>query len=146
IVVNRVVMSQERRDELDRSMLLYFTGITRNAQEIEREKIAAVGQSREHLMKMLGLVERGHSLLTSRRPLSAFGELLDQAWEQKRYLSPQVSSPQIEQMYDSAKEAGAIGGKLLGAGGGGFLLLFVPPERQPRFRALFSSYFEVPFR
>jgi D-glycero-alpha-D-manno-heptose-7-phosphate kinase len=93
---------------------------------------------------MLKLVERGHSLLTSRRPLSAFGELLDQAWENKQNLGSRVSNPQIDQMYQMAREAGAIGGKLLGAGGGGFMLLFVPPERQEKFRSVFN-YCEVPF-
>jgi D-glycero-alpha-D-manno-heptose-7-phosphate kinase len=144
IVVNRVVMSVDRRAEFDESLLLYFTGITRSAQNIEREKIAAAGKSRNHLINMLKLVERGHALLTSRRPLSAFGELLDQAWEEKRNLGPQVTNPQIDLMYEKAREAGAIGGKLLGAGGGGFLLLFVPQERQESFRNAFN-YPEVPF-
>jgi D-glycero-alpha-D-manno-heptose-7-phosphate kinase len=144
IVVNRVVMSQERRTELDESLLLYFTGITRSAQHIERQKIAGLAQSRDHLITILRQVERGHSLLTSKRPLSAFGELLDQAWEKKRELGTQVSNPEIDQMYQMARDAGAIGGKLLGAGGGGFLLLFVPPERQENFRSAFN-YCEVPF-
>ena len=145
IVVHKVVMSQDRIEELDRSLLLFYTGIPRQAHNIEKAKIKRLSENRDHLNQILELVERGHSLLTSMRPLSAFGELLDQAWAHKRQLSSEVSNQTIDRLYELAREAGAIGGKLLGAGGGGFLLLFVPFERQPKVREALADFSEVRF-
>jgi D-glycero-alpha-D-manno-heptose-7-phosphate kinase len=144
-VVHRVVLSPGRLEELDRSLMLFFTGLTRHAQEIEREKIARLPQNRGRLQAILRQVERGHALLTGGGPLGAFGALLDEAWQEKRQLGPGVSNPQIDRMYQRARDAGALGGKLLGAGGGGFLLLFVPPERQPALRAALADLGEVTF-
>jgi len=146
VVVHRVVIHPDRMQELEQSLMLIFTGLTRKAHDIEKDKLDRLSHSREHLMAMLQLVERGHSLLTGRRPLSAFGELLDQSWELKRQLGPQVSNPHIDEMYERAREAGAIGGKLLGAGGGGFLLLFVPPEKRQKVKEAFPIHSEIPFR
>jgi D-glycero-alpha-D-manno-heptose-7-phosphate kinase len=143
--VHRVVLSADRLEELDRSLMLYFTGLTRRSQEIEREKIARLPQNRGRLLSLLGQVERGHALLTGGGPLSAFGALPDEAWQVKRSLSPGVSNPQIDRMYERARAAGALGGKLLGAGGGGFLLLFVPPDRQPALREELADLGEVTF-
>lgn len=145
-VVNRVVMSPQRQEELNASLMLFFTGVTRKADEIERDKIGRIAESRKQLLEMMGMVDRGHSILTSSRSLSAFGELLDEAWRRKQALSPQVSSAPIDRMYQLARENGALGGKLLGAGGGGFMLLFVPPERQVLLRQALADYAEVTFR
>ncbi len=144
--VHRVTLDADRLAELDRSLLLFFTGITRRAQEIERDKMARLPQTSPRLLNILRMVESGHAILTGGRPLSGFGALLDRGWQEKRKLGPGVSNPQIDRMYERARDAGALGGKLLGAGGGGFLLLFVPPERQPSLRAALADYGEVPFR
>ncbi len=145
IVVSRVIMSSSRLDELNASLLMFFTGMVRSAEDVERDKISRLSRTMPHLHKMLDLVERGHALLTGNEPLSRFGEMLDEAWQHKRALSPRVSTGSIDRLYDLAREHGALGGKLLGAGGGGFMLLFVPPERQERLRRALADYPEVPF-
>jgi D-glycero-alpha-D-manno-heptose-7-phosphate kinase len=146
IVVNRVVIDSDRLDEFNRSLLLYHTGITRKANEIEKEKIGQIAQKKDILFNMRKLVDDGHALLTSKKPLTKFGELLDRAWQEKRQLSANVSNATIDRLYARAREAGCLGGKLLGAGGGGFLLLFVPPERHERVRAALSDHYEVFFK
>jgi D-glycero-alpha-D-manno-heptose-7-phosphate kinase len=146
IAVSRVVMNPQRLEELDASLLLFFTGVTRRAGDIERDKISRIPQTRGHLLRMLQLVEQGHALLTGNEPLSRFGELLHDAWCEKKSLGPQVSSESIDRLYQRAREHGAIGGKLLGAGGGGFLLLFVPPDRQSQLRQALADRPEVPFQ
>lgn len=145
IVVNRVPLRHERLQELDESLVLLFTGITRKANGIEKAKLDRLDQNTDALKRMLRLVEKAHGLLVGRTSLTKFGELLHQTWMEKRTLAPDVTNPKIDRMYDRALEAGAIGGKLLGAGGGGFLLLFVPPDRQAAFRRKMKGFFEVPF-
>ncbi len=146
IVVNRLVLRPDRLEELNRSLLLFFTGVTRKAHEIEKNKIARIAQTRPTLFKLRNQVDEGHNLLTGDRPISDFGELLHRAWLDKKQLSSGVTNAHIDQMYEHARENGSLGGKLLGAGGGGFLLLFVPPERQQRLRQAMGNYHEVPFR
>ena len=144
--VHRAVIAPDRVEELDRSLVLYFTGQTRRAEDVERAKMSRLAESRDRLRNLLAQVERGYQVLTGGQPLSAFGELLDHAWREKRQLGPEVTNHKIDRMYERARAAGALGGKLLGAGGGGFLLLFVPPERQPALRAALPDLGEVPFR
>jgi D-glycero-alpha-D-manno-heptose-7-phosphate kinase len=145
ITVNRVCLSADRFGELQSSMVMLFTGKKRRAESVEREKISRVEQSHDHLRRIFAMVERGHGLLTGTGPLSAFGELLNKAWSHKRALSSSVSNPEIDAMYEQGITAGALGGKLLGAGGGGFMLFFVPPEVQRRFRRQMSAYCEIAF-
>jgi D-glycero-alpha-D-manno-heptose-7-phosphate kinase len=94
---------------------------------------------------MLNLVDRAHLALTSNKSLDLFGSLLHETWMEKRQLDPAVTSEAIDFLYQKGIEAGALGGKLLGAGGGGFMLFFVPPERQNKVRAALSQYNEVQF-
>jgi D-glycero-alpha-D-manno-heptose-7-phosphate kinase len=144
--VHPIDMTPRRIKELTQSLLLYFTGQTRPAQEIEREKIARLAENRSRLLTLLRQVDQGHSILTGVGPLDAFGSLLDQAWQEKRALGPRVSNPEIDRLYDRARAAGALGGKLLGAGGGGFLLLYVPPERQPAVQQALADRADVKVR
>ena len=97
------------------------------------------------LRQMQDHVEQSSAILGSQQDLAAFGELLHRAWLAKRSLGDKVSSPQLDALYDAACAAGALGGKLLGAGGGGFLLFFVPPERQAKVRRQLSRLIRVPF-
>jgi D-glycero-alpha-D-manno-heptose-7-phosphate kinase len=108
--------------------------------------MARLAENRDRLLTLLRQVECAYDVLTGSEPLSAFGELLDQAWQEKRQLGPGVTNDAIDRIYERARAAGALGGKLLGAGGGGFLLLFVPPERQPALRTALADLGEVPFR
>ena len=146
IVVNRVVMTPGRMRELNDSLLMFFSGVTRRAGEIERRKIENLGNIRETLLKIHRLVGKAHTLLTGSASLTGFGELLDETWCEKRCLDPAVSHSRVDHMYEIAKGAGAIGGKLLGAGGGGFMLFFVPVERQAAVRQALAGYYEVSFR
>ena len=92
------------------------------------------------LREMRAMAYKGYDILTStRRPLNEFGELLHQAWCAKRSLETSISNAEIDEMYERGRKAGAIGGKLLGAGGGGFLLFFAPPKAQPRLLRAFKG-------
>jgi D-glycero-alpha-D-manno-heptose-7-phosphate kinase len=144
-VVERVPIGAARLRELGDSLLLYFTGITRRAHEVEASKLANLARIQENLKKMLLLVDRAYDALTGNGGLADFGRLLNDTWSEKKQLDPSVSAPEIDRLYDSGMRAGALGGKLLGAGGGGFMLFFVPPERQAAVRAALGGYHEVPF-
>jgi D-glycero-alpha-D-manno-heptose-7-phosphate kinase len=146
ITVDRVVMAADRAVALNESLLLFFTGITRRAHDVERNKIKNVDGIQENLKRMRLLVDDAHTILTGNQPLEALGSLLDRTWNEKRGLDPSVSTPAIDAMYERGIAAGALGGKLLGAGGGGFLLFFVPPERRASVRAALSGFHEIPFR
>jgi D-glycero-alpha-D-manno-heptose-7-phosphate kinase len=143
--VERVSVSQARLRELSDSLLMFFTGITRKAQELEAAKLSNLSRIQENLKKMHLMVERGHDALTSNSSLVAFGQLMHDSWMEKRNLDKGVSTPQIDQLYQMGLDAGALGGKLLGAGGGGFMLFFVPPERKAKVRAALKDFHEVPF-
>jgi D-glycero-alpha-D-manno-heptose-7-phosphate kinase len=142
--VERVAIGEQRTRELNDRLLLYFTGRTRQAQEVEKAKLQKLDANGATLRRMLAMVDQAHEVLTGSGSLYAFGELLHQAWNEKRKLDASVSAPEIDRLYDRAVTAGALGGKLLGAGGGGFMLFFVPPQRQAAVRAALCDYHEVP--
>lgn len=144
--VHRVALAPERLEELERSLMLFFTGRTRSAGQIEVGKLRRLDEIRRHLRRLHELVEEAYSILTGNRSLTEFGRLLHRSWLEKRELSPEVSNPQIDEMYRRGLEAGAMGGKLLGAGGGGFLALFVPPGRQEQVREALEGYFQIQFQ
>jgi D-glycero-alpha-D-manno-heptose-7-phosphate kinase len=141
-----VVMKPERLEEFQNQLVLYFTGFSRTASEIAKEQIDRTRERRVELFAMLQMVQEGLSILTGERDLSEFGELLHEAWMIKRGLTSKVSTPVIDQIYEAARLAGATGGKLLGAGGGGFMLLFAPPERHAHIKASLPGLLQVPFR
>jgi len=144
-VVHRVTLSKTRERELDDSLLMFFTGVTRPAGAIEKCKLDRLDSIQDNLKRMLNLVDDAYAILTGTAPLSSFGALLDRTWQEKRTLASTVSNPVIDGMYETACKAGALGGKLLGAGGGGFLLFFVPQESQAAVRESLKNYYEVPF-
>lgn len=143
IVVHRVPLSRERQRELESTLMLFYTGIPRKAAELEAQKIRSLPALTGYLLELRKLVDAGYSALVGGPSLGVFGELLDRAWVLKKQLHSGVTTSVIDAMYDAAKEAGALGGKLLGAGGGGFLLFVVPPERKPRVRAALANHFEI---
>ncbi|AWK90214.1 kinase [Azospirillum thermophilum] len=147
IEVTPLVLRRERREELEGNLVLYFTGLSRYAVEIEREKLANLDRREAHLHTMRSMVDEASRILcTPGRPLTELGGLLHESWMLKRELSSKVSNRTVDELYATAMSAGALGGKLLGAGGGGFLLLFVPPDRQPDVRRALSGLVTVPFR
>jgi len=146
ITVQPVTLSPERLGQLEDHLMLFFTGLTRNASEVAAQQIENTSRNGVRLRAMCGMVDEAVQILAAPGDLSGFGALLDESWRLKRELAAEVSNPRIDRMYDSALAAGALGGKLLGAGGGGFLLLFVEPERQPLVEAALDGLLRVPFR
>lgn len=145
--VSPVVLPPARVSELQSHLMLCFTGLSRIAAEIAKEKIVNFSAHETQLSRMREQVEEGLGILQNRSsPIAEFGYLLHEAWLHKRSLASNVSTPLIDAAYESALSAGAIGGKLLGAGGGGFLLLFVPPEHQAAVRDRLHGLVHVPFR
>jgi len=147
IEVKRTLTSPERLGELERHLALYFTGFSRTASEIAQEQINLTPQRLTELGLMLQMVDEGEAILTnSNRPLDEFGKLLHEAWQIKRKLTGSITSPIIDEIYETGISAGAQGGKLLGAGGGGFMLFFVTPERRQELRDRLKKLLCVPFR
>jgi D-glycero-alpha-D-manno-heptose-7-phosphate kinase len=126
-------------------LLLFFTGSTRPAETVLDDQARRVGENRAALVAMAEQAALGEEMLRA-GALEEFGRLLHEGWLLKRGLSPRVSTDGIERMYAAAREAGALGGKVTGAGGGGFLLLFCPAERQAAVRAALAGFPELPFR
>jgi D-glycero-alpha-D-manno-heptose-7-phosphate kinase len=129
--VEPVALSPARKDTLFDHLMLFFTGFSRLAPEIAKKQIDNLDRRQKHIQTMVGFVDEGIGILQSEnRPLREVGELLHDSWQLKRELADVVSTPEVDEIYQAARDTGAIGGKLLGAGGGGFMLLFVEPEKQ----------------
>lgn len=137
IGVSRMDLDPVRIDRLQSTMMLFHTGVVRHAHEVLFEQLESTRSGRldQDLTILSSLVDQGLGLLCSDRPVIEFGEILDQAWTAKRRLSSRITSDGIDDLYARARAAGAVGGKLLGAGGGGFFLLMAPPERHDDIRA-----------
>jgi D-glycero-alpha-D-manno-heptose-7-phosphate kinase len=145
IIVTPVTIPRARAQELNSHLMLFYTGIKRTASTIASTIVANFDEKKRNLRIMRDLVLEARSILNSNQDLTAFGELLHEAWQMKRGLSATVTNPHIDGLYEAALGAGAVGGKITGAGGGGFLLLFVPPERQSAVRDRLSTLIHVPF-
>ncbi|HEY5869920.1 MAG TPA: kinase [Candidatus Tectomicrobia bacterium] len=146
ISVRPMTITRERMRELNAHLMLFYTGIKRTASNIAESYVNGIEDRKRQLRIMKDLVEESLSILSSDQDLSGFGELLHEAWQAKRSLSSSVSNSHVDDLYEQALSAGAIGGKLVGAGGGGFLLLFVPPARQPEIREKLNQLIYVPFK
>ena len=130
---------------LEDHLMMFFTGFSRKASDIAFHQIQNIPKKKKELGEMYKMTAAAISILNSRNILD-FGKLLHESWKLKRSLSEKITTPYIDEFYQTARAAGAIGGKLLGAGGGGFILLFVPPERQPKVRHSLKSMLEIPFK
>lgn len=139
-------INSERLKELESCLMLFFTGFSRTASQIAKEQIEKIKENSASLLSMYQMVDEGVRILTSKTNLSDFGKLLNESWKLKRCLSDKVSTEYIDYLYSNAISAGAIGGKLLGAGGGGFMLLFVEPDLQSRVKERLASLLCVPFK
>ncbi len=144
--VTPVVLPPDRRAELHRSMMMFFTGFPRDASVIAREQIDNVGRSAGQLTAMRAMVDRALEILRDERSsIRELGALMKESWRLKRELAAAVSTPAIDKIHDAAIAAGALGGKLLGAGGGGFILFLVEPGKQARVRERLKHLIEVSF-
>lgn len=141
-----IVISPEKKETLNQNLMLFFTGFTRFSSEIQKSTEQTIQEKTAQLMDMLALVDEAQSVLVSRQNnLDEFGRLLDLSWRLKRQTGKKISTESIDMLYERALQAGAIGGKLLGAGGGGFLLFYVPQERQSAVAESMSKLMRVPF-
>ncbi len=148
VVSQPVPLSSARLEALQGRLLMFYTGLQRTAHEVLSEQLARTEQGKltSELQTLRALVDQGLQLLLSDRDLDQFGELLHQGWLLKRQFSASTSNQLVDESYAAARKAGAIGGKLLGAGAGGFLLLYVPTAAQHAVRTALASLREVPFQ
>jgi D-glycero-alpha-D-manno-heptose-7-phosphate kinase len=146
IEVRRMLASPNRLAELEQHLALYFTGFSRFASEIAQEQLRMTPHKKQELDTMLQLVDEAEAIIGSPdRSLDEFGRLLHQSWQIKRSLTQKISTASIDEIYEAGLGAGALGGKLLGAGGGGFMLFFVPPERRQALRTRLKKLLCIPF-
>ncbi|MBI5202851.1 MAG: kinase [Elusimicrobia bacterium] len=139
-----LTLSTERVRELENHLLLYFTGFSRIASIIVKEQLERIKDTQSELSRMREMVDEASGILMAKGPLAPFGKLLDESWQLKRKLSSKVSSPAIDDIYEAARSAGALGGKLLGAGGGGFMLIFAEPKNHARIRERLKHLTRIP--
>ena len=146
IDVSRMPIDHSRLRALEAHLALYFTGFARTASEIAQEQIRLTPHRHKELHTMKEMVYEGESILANpQRSLDEFGGLLHESWKLKRSLTNKITSASIDDIYAAGLSAGAIGGKLLGAGGGGFMLFFVPPERRAALRSRLKELMCIPF-
>ena len=141
-----VIISPERKKMLNNNLLMFFTGFTRFSSDVQKANAAGKQDKTSQLKEMLALVDDAEKVLTDKTvQLSEFGRLLDHTWKLKRQTGAAVSTDGIDGLYDKGIKAGALGGKLLGAGGGGFLVFYVEPEYQDAVKKAMSDLLYVPF-
>jgi D-glycero-alpha-D-manno-heptose-7-phosphate kinase len=146
VEVKRILAQKDRLAELEGHLALYFTGFARTASEIAQEQLRLTPQKTRELQTMLTFVDEGEAIISNpARPLSEFGRLLGESWKIKRTLTKKITSPMLDEIYEAGLSAGALGGKLLGAGGGGFMMFFVPPECRQALRSRLRKLLWVPF-
>jgi D-glycero-alpha-D-manno-heptose-7-phosphate kinase len=141
-----MILPAARLAELEAHLMLFYTGIVRTAADVARSYVENLGARRRQLRIMKDLVGEATDVLASSKEIEVFGHLLHEAWLVKQSLSAKISPPEVNTLYDRARAAGAVGGKLTGAGGGGFLLLFVPPDKHTSVLQALERQIHVPFR
>ena len=141
-----ITINPERVNTLKNHLMFFFTGISRYASEIAKTKIKNFPNRKKQLSTMYQMVDESISILNSKNTsIDQFGQLLDDSWRLKKELSDDVSNSHIDEIYGVARSAGAIGGKILGAGGGGFMILFAKPEHQSDIKRRLNDLLYVPF-
>jgi len=147
VSVHPIICGRDMIAELERWLMLFYTGITRRAGDILETQSNAMTNDDRKQETVRGMVRLAHQLRDElqRERLESFGAILHENWELKKQLADGISSPEIEGWYDCARRRGALGGKLLGAGAGGFLVFFVPPYRQSAVREALSGLRQIPF-
>ncbi|TRZ96042.1 kinase [bacterium] len=147
ITVFPITLSQDKLDLLQDHLMLFFTGFSRVASEIAAEQISSIPKKKKELKTLMEITEKAFRVLNdSNDGFEDFGKLLNETWKIKQSLSSKITNSQIGEIYEAGMDAGALGGKLLGAGGGGFILFFVKPEVQPKIKEKLKKILHVPFR
>lgn len=147
ISIQPIVLSPSRLNSFHGHLMLFFTGLSRDASKIAKEQIRNIGNKNAELELMHGMVNEGVTILTNnRKDIGDFGRLLNESWKIKRSLSSKITNPYLDNIYEAGVRAGALGGKLLGAGGGGFILFFAKPETQENIKKKLKNLLYVPFQ
>ena len=126
--------------------MLFFTGIKRKAADVIHKQLKKVDDNKENLQLMRKLVDEGYNLLVGNSDLKDFGNLLHKSWTLKRSLDDSISNNTIDKIYEDGMKSGALGGKLLGAGGGGFIIFFTPPDSKQKVREKLHYLTEIPIK
>ncbi len=141
-----LIISPERKKQLNNNLLMFFTGFTRFSSEMQKANNVSAADKTAQLKEMLSLVDEAEQVLVNKdRDLDDFGRLLDQTWRLKKQTGSKISTNSIDAFYEKGMVAGSLGGKLLGAGGGGFLLFYVQPEKQVAVREAMKELMYIPF-
>ena len=143
-----VIISPKRKKQLNDNLLMFFTGFTRFSSDIQRaNNVSGSEEKKVRLKKMYDLVDEAEAVLTDKnRDLDDFGRLLDKTWKLKKGTGGAISTGSIDELYEKGMEAGALGGKLLGAGGGGFLVFYVQPEKHEEVKKAMNDLMYIPFK
>lgn len=143
-----IIISDERKEKLNNNLMMFFTGFTRFSSDIqEKNNKTSDNEKTARLMKMYDMVDEAEDILTNKeRNLDDFGRLLDDSWKLKKQNGESVSTNEIDKLYEIGIKAGALGGKLLGAGGGGFLVFYVQPEKQDSVMKAMKNLMYIPFK
>lgn len=144
--VTPIIIHPEKKKLLNDSLMLFFTGISRFSSDVQKDTISNQDKKLAQLKEMLSLVDDAQSILESKHSdLNEFGRLLDHTWRLKRDTGGKISNNSIDALYERGLKAGALGGKLLGAGGGGFLLFYIEPDKKEALLKEFDELMHVPF-
>ena len=142
-----VIISPERKRKLNQNLMMFFTGFTRFSSDVQKANTIGKGDKTKQLKEMLLLVDEAEKVLTDRQTdLNEFGRMLDHTWKLKRQTGNAVSTRDIDLLYEKGMKAGALGGKLLGAGGGGFLVFYVEPDKQDNVKNAMDNLLHIPFQ
>ena len=145
--VRRISIKKKVLKKLNSNLMLLYTGFKRTAHDIAKSYVNKLSKSKKsHMIEICSFVKESEKLLKEGNNLNDFGKLLHESWIEKKSLSSSISNSSIDDIYNTAMKKGALGGKLLGAGGGGFLLLYVPPSRQKNLLEHFDKLISVPFK
>lgn len=141
-----LIISSERKKQLNNNLLMFFTGFTRFSSEMQKANNVSAADKKVQLKEMLVLVDEAEQVLVNKeRNLDDFGRLLDHTWKLKKQTGAKISTNSIDAFYERGMQAGALGGKLLGAGGGGFLVFYVRPEKQEVVKEAMRDLMYIPF-
>ncbi|MEE9304122.1 MAG: hypothetical protein V3U84_10090 [Thiotrichaceae bacterium] len=146
ISVKPLTLPAERIQELESNLMLFYTGIKRTASDLAQSYVNNIDDKSQLMQALTEMVNEGISILHGKQDIAEFGKLLNEAWQVKQKFSDKVSNTYVTEMYNLGISAGAIGGKILGAGGGGFMMLFVPPDLQKQVREKLNNFIHVPFK
>lgn len=146
IKVEPVTIPVSKISDLESHLLMLYTGTSRLSSEVAGDVIANICNKRDVLFKMHSMVEHAIDILNGENNIDDFGRLLNETWKLKRSLSSRISNSSIDRIYETAMKNGALGGKLLGAGSSGFMVFYIPPDKQQQVKDALPGYLHIPFK